>query len=406
MSIFREIPPTAGFPLYLNQLYQGFFKKTTNGSLAEDFKGYLGVSYAEITYSGTAAFYLILEALKQLSSKQTVIIPSFVCPLVPLAIKRAGLKIAVCDINKTDFNFEPLQLKKIIDGNPDILAVTAVHLAGIPIDLEHVSQITSGKQIFIIEDCAQALGATHKGQKAGTIGDFAFFSLCRGKGLTIYEGGALVTKENTYAALLDNTVNSLVNKDSFSELIKILEIIGYWIFYRPELFWFVFRLPQIYWNLRAQPLKALTEYFSEDFPIHSVSLIRKSIGQAALPCLDLEINAQREKAARYIYNLRDTDGITLVTGPVGGTSIYPYLTVIFDDPGKRTKAQRILQGSGLGVSQIYACAITDYEYLQGIVGSSACPNARYLAKREITLTTSAFLKNEEIDLITGIIKRI
>lgn len=406
MRLFREIPPTAGFPLYTKYLYQGFFKKTANGSLEEDFKNYLGVAYAEITYSGTAAFYLILEALKKLSSKQTVIIPAFICPLVPLAIKRAGLKIAVCDINKTDFNFDLPQLKKIISDNPDILAITTVHLAGIPVDLESIKRLTTGKQIFIIEDCAQGLGARHQANKIGTIGDFAFFSLCRGKGLTIYEGGVLVTKETTYSTLLDDTTKSLVNNDNFSELVKILEIIGYWIFYRPELFWFVFRLPQIYWNLHGHPLKAQAEYFTPDFPIHRVSLTRKAIGQAALPSLDFEIHKQREKTSRYIQNLRHTEGIHLITESSGDSAVYPYLTLLFEEPLKRARALRIFQGSGLGISQIYANVITDYEYLKGIVGRHECPNAKYLADREITLTTSLFLKTEELDLITEIIKKI
>ena len=131
MNLLREIPPTAGLPIYPRDLICAFFKRNRPGSLEEDLKNYLGASYAAVTYSGTAAFYIILEALKSLSPKKTVIIPSFICPLVPLAIKRAGLKVLVCDINKNSFDFEINRLKELCSGK-DILAVVPVHLAGIP----------------------------------------------------------------------------------------------------------------------------------------------------------------------------------------------------------------------------------------------------------------------------------
>ena len=233
MSIFREIPPTAGFSFLLKDLFSIFSKQ---GSLEDDFKHYLNVPYVSVTYSGTSAFYIILESLKELSSKQTVIIPSFICPLVPLAIKRAGLKIEVCDINRENFNFDIRQLQEICTKNSDILAIVAVHLAGIPVDFDQIKQIAQNYKIFIIEDCAQSLGAIYKGKKVGALGEFSFFSLCRGKGLTIYEGGVIVTKQKEYSAIINSTIKKLTKNDLFSETLKVSELFGYWIFYRPSLF--------------------------------------------------------------------------------------------------------------------------------------------------------------------------
>ena len=212
MSIFKEIPPTAGFPVFAKDLLSALIN-IGKGSLKEDFKHYLGVPYAAITYSGTAAFYIILEGLKQLSSKKTVIIPAFICPLVPLAIKRAGLNVLVCDINQTNLGFDINQLEKLFSNNQDILAIVAVHLAGIPVDFEPIKQIADSFRAFVIEDCAQSLGAEYKGEKTGSLGDFSFFSLCRGKGLTIYEGGVIVAKDNQYARLLDKQISTFVKND-------------------------------------------------------------------------------------------------------------------------------------------------------------------------------------------------
>jgi len=405
MSLFREIPPTAGFPIYAKDLFSVFFKNGQSDSLEEDFKNYLGVPLAKVAYSGTAAFYIILEAIKSLSSKKTVIIPAFVCPLIPLAVKRAGLKILVCDINQDDFNFQANQLQEICERNHDILAIVPVHLAGIPLDLEVLQKIAQANKIFVVEDCAQSLGAAYQGKKTGTLGDFAFYSLCRGKGLTIYEGGVAVSKTE-YATALENAIKRIVKTQPLSESLKILELCGYWIFYRPLLFWFVFRLPQLFWQMQGKTEKAFIEYFDLNFPVHKVSGLRKKIGHAMFGRLEEEITRQRQIAAHYINGLRGAPGIKLISEPQGSRANYPYLTLLFDEEAKKRKAVATLMGAGLGVAQIYLSAITDYAYLKEAVGSQNCPNARKIARQHITLTTNKFLTQKEISSLIERIRKI
>ncbi len=402
MSVLREIPPTAGLPIYSKDL----FSLRKQGSLEDDLSGYLGLAFIKVTYSGTAALYLILESLKNLSPKTTLIIPSYVCPLVPLAIKRAGLKVEVCDIEKDSFNFNLAELDYLCSHNSDILAVIAVHLGGIPVDFEPVERITKKHGIFIIEDCAQSLGALYKGRKTGSLGDFSFFSFCRGKGLTIYEGGAVATSKEEYARVLDKNIKLLAKDDFFSEGLKILELLGYWVFYRPGLFWFAYRLPQIFWRLRGNKLKALAEDFSVDFPIHKVSKFRKTIGHAGFYHLAPEIARQREKALFLIEALKCVRGIKVISEYPDTMATYPYLTLIFEEPALRNKALKLSENTGLGVSCIYAYAVVDYDYLKGAIPAKPCPAGRYLAERAITLSTSTFLKKEDLDSVLGIIKKL
>lgn len=405
MSLFREIPPTAGLPIFALDIFSAFFRRNQPGSLEEDFKSYLGVPYAAVTYSGTAAFYIILESLKKLSSRKTVIIPSFICPLIALAVKRAGLKVLVCDINKDSFDFEINRLKELCSKNSDILAVVATHLAGIPLRIEAVQTIAKENGIFVVEDCAQSLGATYQGKKTGTFGDFAFFSLCRGKGLTIYEGGVIVSSSK-FAPLLENELNAIAKTDLLSESLKILELFGYWIFYRPLLFWFVFKAPQVFWQALGKIEKAFIEYFDINFPVHKVSWIRKQLAHAMFYRLAGDISKQRQIAAEYAAGLKNAPGIKLITEPDGALSNYPYLTLLFDDASKRNKAFNALNNSGLGVSLIYLSAITDYPYLKEITGNSDSPNGRFIAKNHITLTTSTFLTPKDICSLIERIKKV
>lgn len=404
MSIFREIPPTAGLPLYFKDVI--FKKGTEAGSLENDFKGYLHSAYTAITYSGTAALYLILESLKELSGKKRVVIPSYICPLVPLAVKRAGLEVEVCDIAEEGFNFNLAELEKICSGNNDILAIIPAHLGGIPLNFEPVEKLAKKYGIFTVEDCAQSLGAAYRGKRAGALGDFSFFSLCRGKGLTIYEGGVIVAHKEAHANLINRKIKELVKEDFFSEGMKVLELLGYALFYRPQLFWFVYQLPQLFWKLQGKSFKAAMEEFTPDFPIHAVSRIRKNIGRAAFSRLEGEINQQREKADYYIKGLQDIKGINVVKEPPNCRATYPYLTVLFDEPQARNRALRIFRNLGLGVSTIYLLAITEYPYLKGIVPEKICPAASALSQRHLTLSTSTFLKEKDLAFILERIKKV
>lgn len=403
MNIFRQVPPTAGFPFYIDDLFSSLGTQRQGKSLEEDFRNYLKVNYAKITSSGTVALYIILESLKELSSKKTVIIPSYICPLVPLAIHRAGLKIKVCDIGSRDFNFNLEELTSFCLEN-DILAIIPVHLAGIPLDFAAIEERARKYGIFIVEDCAQSLGAEYQGKKVGTLGDFSFFSLCRGKGLTIYEGGVVVTKKEKFGVIIDNKLRQLIKNNFFSEAIKLLELFGYWIFYRPCLFWFVFRLPQIFWSLQGKEFKAQQEEFSVDFPMHTVSNFRKLIGHLSFSRLEEEIKKQQEKAAYYIEGLKRFEGMRVIENSLGDRGIYPYLTLVFDDLRKRNAVLDIFKNSGLGVSIIYALAITDYPYLKEIVPYRDCSQARALAKRVITLSTSTFLETGDLQRILKMIE--
>lgn len=406
MSLIREIPPTAGWPLTTSSLITSCLKKHPQGLLEEDFKKHLGTQSAILTYSGTAGFYLILETVKKISSKKTVIIPAFVCPLIPLAIKKAGLNIKVCDISVSNFNFETNKLKDICTSDNDVLAIVAVHLGGLPIDFSTLEDMAEICDAFIIEDCAQSLGAKYRNRETGSLGHFSFFSLCRGKGLTIYEGGIASTNLPEYAGILNNTAREIISQDILSEALKVAELFAYSIFYRPSLFWFAFRLPQLFWQLYNNPTRAMGEYFGPNFPLHKVSAFREYIGHINFMRLEEKIKEQRKKVDIYLDKLKDIPSIRPIVEQEQTKATYPYLAIILENIQKRNRALDLLKNSGLGISQVYLKAITDYDYLKNVVPPLECPNARYLCERTITLSTSSFLKESDLKNILNKLKRV
>lgn len=405
MSIFREIPPTAGWSLCLTRFLNCCAGKAP-GSLRQDFKDLLNVPYVQITNSGTVAFYVILETLKKISGKKTVIIPSYICPLVPLAIKRAGLTVEICDVAQDSFDYDYQQLKDICTANGDVLAILAVHLGGIPVSFEKLTLIAQQYGVFVVEDCAQGLGAQHCDRLVGTLGDFSFFSLARGKGLTMYEGGVIATRHKEYAETIEATHHKLIKHDIFQEIVKIIELLGYSIFYRPRLFWFGFNLPAIFWRLQHDEVRAFAEYFSIDFPIHRISSFRERIAHENFYRLKEETDSQRQKASFYMERLGDVRGLSIIKEYPQDRATYPYVTVVFDEAQQQKNALKIFAGKGLGVSRVYVSAIADYEYLKGIVPLRSCPNGRSLNERAITLSTNAFLRKRDLRAVVDIIKSL
>ena len=407
MSIIREIPPTAGWPVYVKDIFASLAKpQKYTSSFEESFNGYLGVAHFKIINSGTSALYLILETLKTLSTRKSVVIPSFICPLVPLAVYRAGLSAEVCDISSDRFDFDYIQLEKTCAGNSDILAIVAAHIAGLPLEIDRIKAIAKKYNIFIIEDCAQSMGAVYQDYQTGSFGDFSFFSLCRGKGLTIYEGGIAVAKNQDHSAALDETFERLIRDNKFSEALKILEIFGYWAFYRPLGFWYIFRLPSVYWQFRGRPLKALIEEFTPDFEVHKISGFRKRLISQQFERLEGNIKKQRAKAQFYIDKISRIKGVRLITELPDSSSNYPFLTCLIEDMAKRDNILTELERSGLGFSRIYAKAICDYDYLSGIIAPDKnCLNARQVARRHITISTSIFLDDRDLVNIVERLKR-
>jgi dTDP-4-amino-4,6-dideoxygalactose transaminase len=403
MPMFNDIPPTAGFPLRFADLFRLLFVK--DGSvLDDDFRKYLGVPYAKICCSGTASLYLIAESIKELTSKRSVVIPAYICPLVPFSLHRAGFKIILCDIMPESLGYDETMLSRICASNDDIAAVVVDHLAGIPVSVDSAERLAKKHRFFIIEDCAQSLGAEYGKKKIGTRGDFAFFSMAAGKGLTMYEGGAIVTRHAKYAELLDRTCERLAKRSALSEIMRTIELFCYTIFYHPRLFWFIFTLPQAFWTWRKDDVKAFREDFSSDFPLHAVSSFRKRAGHMQFSRLEAELNRQRKSMKIYTDGLR-TSSNSIIREMPGDRASYPYISFICKNGKERARIFSEFANAGLGVSVIYARALHEYEYLEGIVPEGKFPNAEKLAPRVITFSTSVWMSDDKIRLFCDFLRK-
>ena len=158
-----------------------------------EFAEYCGVQYAVGVNSGTDALYLALASL-DIGPGDEVILPSFTFIATALCVSYTGAKVVFADIEEDTYNLDPRKLKKLI--TPKTKAVIPVHIYGQSADLEEILQLARAHGIKVIEDAAQAHGATYQGRKIGSFGEMACFSFYPTKGLGAFgDGGMVVTND-------------------------------------------------------------------------------------------------------------------------------------------------------------------------------------------------------------------
>ncbi len=147
---------------------------------------FIGKKKAAATSSGTAALHLALLALGVKASDE-VILPSFVCTAVLNAVHYTGATPVLADIEPLTLNLSPEAVKRAITRKTK--AVIVPHLFGCPAEMDGLSELG----IPLIEDCAQAIGATFKDRRVGSIGRLSVFSFYATKVITSAEGGMVLS---------------------------------------------------------------------------------------------------------------------------------------------------------------------------------------------------------------------
>jgi len=162
--------------------------------MEKEFCEYLNCKHAIGVSSGTDALLLALMAI-DIGPGDEVIVPTYSFFATAGVVSRLNAVPVLTDIDPVTFNIDPEEFKKKITSKTK--AVIPVHLYGQSADLEPIVKIAKEKNIFVIEDAAQAIGTDYKdGRRIGTIGDIGCFSFFPSKNLGGYGDGGLVTTNN------------------------------------------------------------------------------------------------------------------------------------------------------------------------------------------------------------------
>ena len=321
----------------------------------EAWAAYCGVRHAVFMSNGTVALEAILRALG-IGPGDEVITVSFTFNATVSAILQAGARPVFVDIRAEDFCIDPDQVEAAV--TPHTKAIMPVHLYGLMADMEPLAAIAERHGIPLVEDAAQAHGATYRGRPAGQFGP-AMFSLYATKNLMTGEGGFATTDD-----------------DAVADLIRLYRNHGMRVRYHHE---------SLGTNLKPTDLAA-------------------ALGLAQLARLDERTEQRRRNAARLAEGLRGylTPGV-----PDGREHVWHQYTMRF--PGER---QRVIDGlteRGIGTLIYYPVPVHRQAYLQAYVPGAAdldLPVTDRLADEVLSIPVRPNLSAEELEAVITAIREV
>ena len=166
------------------------------------FSDYYGTRPVKLTSSGRSAIYFILKSLPQ----KKVYIPAYTCSVVIEAAKFAGKEVCYAPTDIKTYNADHFE-----DVDNDSIVI-ATHQYGLACDIVRIANKCKENGAILLEDCAQSLGTTVRGQLTGTFGDYAVVSFNSSKLLTLPDsGGLIIAKNENLMAKLTPLLDSLEN---------------------------------------------------------------------------------------------------------------------------------------------------------------------------------------------------
>ncbi|PIU93452.1 MAG: glutamine--scyllo-inositol aminotransferase [Armatimonadetes bacterium CG_4_10_14_3_um_filter_66_18] len=256
-------------------------------ALQKEWNEWNGNQLCWTTNSGTSALHMAVVA-SGASFGDEILTPAYSWTSSVTCILHAGCVPVFVDIDFPTANFDPAKIEAAISERTK--AILAVHLHGLPCEMDAIMAIAQRHDLVVIEDCCQAHGALYKGKKVGTIGHCAAFSLNSNKMLMAGEGGLFVTDDDA----LYKRAQSLVLFGDFREPVDEPGYHFYGLGYQ-------YRNSDLIAGLARTQLKRLDEYIADARELfHCVTGELEGTPGLILP---LETGDCRTNAYNYLVRL-------------------------------------------------------------------------------------------------------
>lgn len=315
-----------------------------------EFADYCGVDHGVATSNGTTALVTALEAL-DIGAGDTVVTTPFSFVASSNVIRLVGADPVFADIDPDTYNLDPAATRRAV-RETDADAILAVHLYGLPADMDALREIADEENVRLIEDAAQAHGARYRGASVGTFGDATAFSFYPTKNMTTGEGGMILTDLDAVADHAASYVNHGRGDDASP---YAHERVGH--------------------NFRMTSLAA-------------------AIGRVQLEQLPDWIRARRENAAALTDGLADVPGITTPVEPEASHHAYHQYTIRCEN---RDVLHDELADAGVDSGVYYPTLIPDLEPYQG--SQARTPVAARAAESVLSLPVHPGLSSADVDQI-------
>ena len=319
---------------------------------------YIGTKHALTFNSGTSALHASLLA-HGIGKNDEVIVPSFTFIATANCALFVGAKPVFADIEEKTCGLNPDSVQDLINKNTK--AIIPVHYGGCPCQIKELKDIAEDNDLILIEDAAEAFGASVNGKNVGTFGDLNVLSFCQNKVITTGEGGAIVTdSDETYEKLkLIRSHGRLEGADYFSS---------------SDLFDYI----DVGFNWRMSNLTA-------------------TLGISQINKVD-KIIELRQKNVDYLSKrlIEETDSVVVPEVPNGYINVYQLFSIFVD---KRDELIKYLADNGIS-SKIYFHPVHQSELYKNKLGyDSNLPVTETVFEKTITLPMFPSITTEQIDYI-------
>lgn len=324
-------------------------------ALEKELAAFCGVEHGVGVASGTDALILALRACNVYAGDE-VLLPTLTFVATGSAVSALGAKPVFADVDRTTLNLEAPDVRRRI--TPRTKAIIAVHLHGLAADMDPLLEIAKEHNIPVIEDNAQAIGASYKGRRTGSLGDIACISFYPTKNLGAAGDGGMVV---TNSAALDTRLRTLRNHGQASRYIST----------EPG------------WNSRLDEIQA-------------------AILRVKLRYLPDWQKARQSNAAKYSSLLANTPGIRTPQIPSGYEHVFHQYTI---RSARRDALQKFLADRKIG-STIYYPVPLHLQPLYANLGHKAgdFPNAEHVAGEILSLPMYPELPEEKIQRVATAIE--
>lgn len=369
--------------LVLKVLDEGKISSTA-GSLTRtfemEFSRFIGSKYAVAVFNGTASLHVALAAVGVGPGDEVITTPfSFVASATSILHQNAIPIFG--DIEIEHYNLDPESVRDKITERTK--AIIVVHLAGHPAEMDEFRKIAKEYGLYLIEDCAQAIGSEYRGSKVGNLGDLGAFSFYQSKNLTTGEGGMVTTSSG-----------------ELWEKLRLLIDHGQTSKYYHEILGWNYRMTELQAAIGLGQLRRIDELNRrrrEIADIYSEEL--SNIDELKLPSAESYV-----KHTWHIYQVLlktekmriDRDFFVKALRAENILVQVAYPRVIYDNP-----LFKKLNGYGKGCP--WSCPFygKKISYQKGLA-----PNAEYVADRIFTLPTFPSLSDEDVMDIVKAVKKV
>lgn len=368
------------------------------------FAEYHGLQHACTASFGRIACYYLLRAL-DLPLGSEVILPALTFWAVPEIVRRAGLKPVFVDVEASTFNIDPAMIEEAITDKTRVIMPT--HLYGRPCEMNQIMRLAEKYNLAVIEDCAQAAGATYGGRKVGSFGTGSFFSFQLLKGINTYGGGMALTNNPPIAGKVRAQAQAEPPQSTWDLVRRFAAGFAARSLVSPKGFaWWgypigsaasvagEYDLSKYFWE-RIRPLDRFPRAYRQRY-----SNVQAIIGLRALEKLDEFNSRSRMHADIYTSGLTDCRAVATPAAMADAEEVYYQYCIYVSDPG-RVKRRAIRQGVDFETMHVDVCsALPIFKDF-----AAKCPGAEQTADA-LQLPVYSRLRTSDVERVLNVLRGI